>query len=392
MRVPGMVDITRRARGPLIGILVLFFVLASLSVLVEPVSAHPEDSPHLVTINLPAEISADHVPLGGAYDIYGLVYNEAGRDITNQAEIEWSVSPDIASWTYISLAGMRLFPQSLGVLTVNATAWVSGASVSTSLDLTFVTTVDSVTITRAPETGFVYPGDELTLQVDLLDWQGESLAYNATFTWDATSGTVRSTNEHTMAIWTAGDVGTSSVRAMYTFGSLNGSVSITVEVLSELTSVVIDDLPEKGYEEITFEFKVTALDGEGNDVTSISQVRPALWVNDSMLEFNWTWNASSGYLGITPLEGGNASIVVQVEYNGIIIDASEDLDIQGIPPEEPYWSDYDFETENIIMLGVLIAMTMILIIRMMEAGRSSSEGSEDNLSEDPDDDDAEEDF
>jgi hypothetical protein len=332
-----------------------------------PVEAMAENGPvpDRVVIDLPGEISSDRVPVGGHYDIYALVYDASGRDITDEAEAEWWISPDIASWTYISTVGMRLFPEAMGVVTINTRAWVGGVNVTTSIDLVIVITVESARLDRLPATGYVYPGDVLDLQLELLDHNGDPISYNTSYDWNATSGTIDRKVDPAYITWTAGPAGTAVITVEYSLMDQSGSASLTVDVLCRLSAIIIDDIPEQKYSGVYFEFHVTILDDRGGDVTAEAIVRPAVWIDGCMTDIDWQWNSSSGYMGIRAAQFGKATVSIRAELNGVTLTVSEDVKIlEGISPDEPEVHEnpfLDMRADVMIAIIIIIVVTTALL-------------------------------
>lgn len=346
----------------------VLIIVLTLSFLV-PVGGFAENGPvpDRVVIDIPEGVSPDRVPVGGHYDIYALVYDAAGRDITYEAEAEWWITPDIASWTYISNVGMRLFPEAMGVLTINTRAWVGGVNVTASMDLKIVITVESARIDRLPATGYVYPGDAFDLHLEILDRNGDPIAYNTSYDWNATSGTIQRKADPAYITWTAGPAGTAVITVEYTLMEQSGSASLTVDVLSRVSTIIIDDIPEEKYSGVYFEFHVTILDDSGRDVRKEAEVRPSVWIDGSMTPIDWQWNSSSGYMGIRTMEFGKATINIRAELNGVNLTEGEDVEIlEGISPEEPEVYENPFLEMNgwYLMAIILIVVTTVLLFWM----------------------------
>jgi hypothetical protein len=350
---------------------VLLILTASLVHLPGTAAAEGPVPDHLV-IDLPEGVSPDRVPVGGHIDIYALVYDADGKDITFDAEAEWWISPDIASWRYISNVGMRLFPEGVGNLTIHTRAWVGGVNVTGSLNVTLVITVESVVIHRLPETGHVYPGDVLDIHIELLDWKGNTIHSDASFDWSVNSGTVERKVDPAYIRWTAGPTGLAVISVEYALFEQTGSASLTIDVLSRLSSIVIDDMPEKMYSGVYFEFHVRVLDDQGRDVTTEATVRPAVWIDGCMTAIDWLWNSSSGYMALRSKDFGDATINVRAELNDINLTEEVDVLIRmGPPPPEPGETSSPFlEIDGGYML--LLIGTVILVVGLVFWRRSRS--------------------
>jgi hypothetical protein len=348
--------------------------------------------PDRVVIDLPEGIDPERVPVGGHYDIYSLVYDEDGKDITQEAEAEWWISRDIASWRYISNVGMRLFPEAVGELTIHTRAWVGGVNVTASLNVTLVITIESVEIVRSPAAGYVYPGDVLEVHVELLDWEGRPINSDASYQWNASSGTIEHGVDPAYVSWTAATTGLALISVEYSLVDQNGSASLTVDVLSRISTVLIDDVPGKLYSGVYFEFHVTVLDEEGGDVTRLARVRPAVLVEGSLTVIDWLWNSTSGYMAIRSSQAGNATINVRAELNGVNLTAEETVVImEGPVPDEPSTDGtLNFEENELVIISIVLMVALMVAAVFWGRSEALEEFVEELLLADAEEDDGEE--
>jgi hypothetical protein len=316
------------------------------------VTVIPADIPVRVDIHLPVSLDPEWVPVGEPIDVYASVHGKGGEDLTPKARFDWSMEPDIVSWQAIGRNGTRIVPEALGNVELRVTATVEGFSISTSVNLTFVRTVDAVEMLTDPEEGPVHQGDTVLLTLVLLDWLGEPILEGAEYGWSTESGVLRPTDDPSKVEWVITEVGTHVVTVEYALGPQRGNTTQSVVVLRTLGEVQLGDVPDTAFVGDIIGIRVIVLDYDGNDVTGLVEVRLQV-ISGSTASVDWEWDPV-GVMNMTFLTWGDLNFSMVADLEGSTVQAGASLTVTLAAEDGPDDEGRDHAGWTILAIAVVV--------------------------------------
>lgn len=360
-----------RSWSPMVLIVIVLTILGAIAA---SVRATEDESINDIEISLPDGTDPSFVPVGTSTEVWAFVHGTHGTNITNESRYCWEVYSQVVSWMPRAPNVIAIFPEWQGEVVISVSATWNEVTITTTIHLAVVRVVTDVILRIEPSAAPVFQGDQVHVDVRLLDWKGNEIDDGAQFCWSTDTGSLTYTHMADRVIWFIEDIGLQTVMVEYLYGQQRGSATYTVDAQRRLSRIEVAGVPELMGLNATVELDVRVVDLAGMDVTSMVDVT-ILLTEGNVSDIHWSWDGS-GKLNLTPEVPGRAAFDIVADLNGSVVRASRAILVTGSlpdPEEEDPPQILDLVPLQTVLLFILaIAMTVgvVMVLRAHLKGQS----------------------